>query len=61
MQFTLTVNMDNAAFEDANLELETILNRVTERVQYADLTNTWSFTVYDSNGNKVGTCSVSDN
>lgn len=60
MQFTLTVNMDNAAFEDANLELETILNRVTERVQYADLSDL-RFSVLDSNGNKVGMCSVSDN
>ena len=59
MQFTLTVNLDNAAFED-DMELGNILSGVQKKVRYADLTNTWSFPVYDTNGNKVGTCSVSE-
>jgi hypothetical protein len=60
MQAILTVQMDNAAFEDNPGELSRILSilalRTEDGVNAGD-----SFTVSDSNGNNVGKLVVSEN
>ena len=61
MQFTLTINMDNAAFAaDAVCELRSILESVPEAVERR-VTNGSIYlgagdcgNLYDSNGNRVG-------
>ena len=62
MKLTIEFSMDNAAFEDdANAEVETIIETTLKRLANADLGREFSFPVFDTNGNKIGTCSVSDN
>ena len=58
MKATITINMDNAAFEELGDDLARILNNSANRLrQYplvvGDKTDTY-WPLYDSNGNKVG-------
>lgn len=56
MQFILTINMDNAAFEDAPLgEVARILKeQATKMERFSDQNPSWSDTLLDVNGNVVG-------
>jgi len=61
MKLTIEFSMDNSAFEDdANTEVETILKFTVKRLANADLGREFSFSVFDTNGNKIGACSVSE-
>lgn len=53
MQFTLTINCDNASFEDDPHEVHRILLSVARRVLYQGL-GTANTALFDANGNKVG-------
>lgn len=54
MAFTLTINTDNAAFEDeGEYEVANILRKAAEIVEDGED----SFVLRDVNGNKVGTAS----
>jgi hypothetical protein len=53
MQFTLTIDMDNAAFEDEPvIELGRLVSRVGQRLY--DYGESGSDRILDSNGNTVG-------
>ena len=52
MKFTCEIDMDNAAFEDPH-ELARLLARITRASR-----NTTGASVIDSNGNKVGSWSI---
>jgi hypothetical protein len=56
MRLVITINCDNAAFEEGmeGLEVARILREVARKVEYADLDVSLDFSVLDSNGNKVG-------
>lgn len=55
MQFQMTVEMDNAAFEDGgHEELARILRKVADQVEYGND----SRACMDSNGNKVGSFEI---
>jgi hypothetical protein len=53
-EFKMTVNMDNAAFEDNN-ELVRILRLVADKVEKL---KTYPFTLFDVNDNRVGSADV---
>ena len=57
MKFKLTIDCDNAAFEDngTGAELHNILVRLANRLANTDdIDNTWNHALLDSNGNTVG-------
>lgn len=56
--FTITIDMDGAAFEDNPTELGDILRAVADRMDatYTDVADTTP--VLDSNGNTVGSWSI---
>ena len=55
MQFELTINLDNAAFEDSS-ELPRILAELAERLRlgHRNMEADWNYHVRDINGNGVG-------
>lgn len=54
MEFKLTINTDNAAFDGAvNAEVARILHELATRIEN-DSAETNHFVVVDGNGNKVG-------
>lgn len=55
MEFKLTINTDNAAFDGAiNAEVARILHELATRIETANSAANY-FIVVDGNGNKVGT------
>ena len=56
MTFRLTINTDNAAFEDMATELNVILQNVAAKLRSGD---DLPFRVSDSNGNRVGEATIS--
>lgn len=60
MKLTITIHMDNAAFEDGNgTEAARILRKLSECLMDADLCSGID-TLYDLNGNCVGTAIVTE-
>ena len=58
MQMILTIDMDNAVFEDAPAtEAARILRELARQILQAD-DNDGEFVLMDANGNKVGTASI---
>jgi hypothetical protein len=58
---TITIDMDNAAFEDApGSELARILRRLAKAVDGHDFDPRDSGKLYDINGNTVGSFTVSE-
>jgi len=54
MQFQLTINCDNAAFDgDRVIELQRILQTVIENLEYGAYVD-YCYTLRDINGNEVG-------
>jgi hypothetical protein len=55
MQFELTINLDNAAFEDSS-ELPRILAELAERLRlgHRNMEADWNYHLRDVNGNSVG-------
>jgi hypothetical protein len=61
VKFTLTINMDNAAFEPYNgNQLALILERFSKRLEGYDFTPGEGLPLMDINGNKVGTWEVTE-
>ena len=63
MKFTLTMNMDNAAFTESGYpEVETarILRKLSGQVAGINLEPGDGFPLMDANGNKVGTAEVTE-
>ena len=60
MELTVTIQMDNAAFDDhPQVEVAAILRDLTARVEaYAHLAPGVDLSLYDSNGNWVGNAIV---
>ena len=58
MKATVSIKMDNAAFEDNPRELGRILHGAA--VTYGDCKGTMSDVLWDSNGNRVGTITITD-
>ncbi len=59
MEFSLTIQCDNAAFEhDPGLEVAYILRRLAHRAEAEGLEALDNAALWDENGNKVGTCHV---
>jgi hypothetical protein len=56
MQFTMTIDCDNAAFEGDNLpyEVASLLEDAARKVRHNDFYPGHSKTILDSNGNDVG-------
>ena len=54
MEFTITINTENAAFYDCGTELKRILHRIASDVETLDVNNEYQKTILDINGNKVG-------
>ena len=58
MKFRLVINMDNGAFEDSG-ELSDILKKTAKHFEFANNLENYdeydaTYTILDSNGNKVG-------
>ena len=61
MKLTLTISMDNAAFEERpGQEAARILRIAARKVEGADPGDADSFSLLDINGNKVGNVTVSN-
>lgn len=63
MDITITINTDNAAFEDnCSGEVQAILTRIAGKIarQSENLDGFNGCAVMDSNGNKVGSVEVSE-
>lgn len=63
MNFILSINTDNAAFDDENINTELVkcLRDLAARVElHSTLIPEQVFTVFDSNGNKVGTAKLEE-
>ena len=61
MKLTLSINMDNAAFEDIpGVEAARILRDAANKVSDAQPDELLEFRLSDANGNKVGSVIVSD-
>lgn len=58
MQLTVTVNLDNAAFEDNPDETRRILLELAYRLELGRPDVGWESPLYDSNGNQVGDAKV---
>ena len=58
MKLTIKINMDNAAFEDAT-EVDRILGQVTRKLLLSGNIRE-ACILMDSNGNKVGTATVTN-
>jgi len=59
MKLVITINMDNAAFEDAGSEAARILRELAfELESCAELSNGTNVSLHDANGNKVGMAEV---
>ena len=58
MQFQLTIDCDNAAFQDNPSELADILRKLAERLESGQPVD--GYTLRDSNGNNVGMSQFSD-
>lgn len=61
MKFTLEINMDNAAFDEdfGTPEVARILTETAVYLTKFELIS-WPFTVRDSNGNTVGTATITE-
>jgi len=53
--FTLAIETENAAFEDAGSEVARILRKLADKVQAWPGANHFTIGLRDLNGNKVGT------
>ena len=53
MKLTANIKMDNAAFEDDG-EIVKLVHEIAEHIEDGNL----SATIYDSNGNRVGTYTI---
>lgn len=53
-KFTLKIEMENAAFEDAGMEVSRILIDLAHKVESNGLFGPDEFILMDGNGNKVG-------
>lgn len=60
MRFTLTIDCDNAAFEDDDSELARIIRDVAKRVEGLSTTAAFEGTASDINGNTVGKFEMED-
>lgn len=58
MTFTLTIDLDNAAFDD-QYEFRALLRQLTQRIGIGTPTAGENGNVWDSNGNQVGHWEVS--
>ena len=52
-RFTITINIDNAAFEDAGAEIGAILRKLAWRLENGEAER-YGGLLFDSNGNNVG-------
>jgi hypothetical protein len=60
MKFQLSIAMDNAAFIDNPSELADILRSLADKVKDFDSTTRCVIAVRDSNGNRVGEATFTD-
>ncbi len=61
MRAVLTVDMDNAAFEDDSAgELGRILQHAANKTSAMASEPGWSLVLFDSNGNRVGELRIED-
>lgn len=60
MEFKLSINLDNASFQDGQRasELRRILASVARKIELADADPIWDARVLDSTGNTVGEYSI---
>lgn len=58
MKLTITIDMDNAAFEDRDNETAWIIRKLADKIDTQGLP-TDADLVFDSNGNRVGIARVS--
>jgi cytochrome c-type biogenesis protein CcmH/NrfF len=59
-KFTLTIECENAAFDDCEAEIARILRDVADRVESGAADSDKHRNLYDSNGNVVGTFVLAD-
>lgn len=61
MKFTLSINMDNAAFEDnPGAEISRILKQLVNRFEHKPFWSVYSGGLFDMNGNMVGTFEITE-
>jgi len=58
MKAELTVEMDNAAFEDNRFELSRILRELADTLENDEIKAGKKFALRDFNGNKVGALNI---
>jgi hypothetical protein len=60
MKFTLTFDMDNAAFEEPAAEVARILERIADKVAWEGVDDGVGGPILDVNGSRVGSWEVTD-
>jgi len=60
MKATISIEMDNAAFDPHGAELARILRELADRVEGRATADGQSYNLRDANGNRVGELSVTD-
>mgnify|MGYP006992526945 CR=1 FL=1 len=56
MEITITIETENAAFDDWEAEITRIMAEITDHLHELDFSD--RFAIYDSNGNNVGQCTM---
>ena len=60
MNLTISINLDNAAFEeDLGTELASLFQEIEQKFQGIHLLNTAAHAIRDTNGNTVGSFQIS--
>ena len=54
MKATITIKMDNAAFDEAGYELASVLNKLATQIKASSVSGGGRYSIRDSNGNVVG-------
>lgn len=60
MKLNIEINLDNSAFSDNVHELERIFNYIWEKLPYPYCSTPSPVSIYDTNGNKVGSAEITE-
>ena len=59
MRVTITIDVDNASFDDPH-ELERVLASVTTKIRHRGYADEYAFELRDTNGNRVGVVTIAE-
>lgn len=59
MRVTITIDVDNASFDDPH-ELERVVLSATNKIRHRGYADEYTFKLYDTNGNIVGQVTIAE-